>query len=397
MTGETNSSNNSRIFDDPYFLSHGDIPAQQLISVQFNGKNYANWSRSVKRALAAKNKLSFVTGDLPKPDEKSKDCQKWLQVDFTVSSWILNSIVSSLSQEFNYVHSSKQLWDDLKEQYGQSDGTMHYEIGKELYNLQQGNLSISEYYGKMRRLWEDLLDIEGYPECSCGILEKCTCNLLKKVVDAENRRRLIQFLMGADSAYDQIKQLLLAQDPLPTINHALSRLIQAERQRKFSDFAVMTEESSALLVHKNYQSPVQKQFSHNMSYQQNKDQRKDYRDTRRIRGTLYCKYCKKDNHDIENCYRLKNKEKYNQNTRFSGGPSGNRFAAYAVEDKMNEPLEFEDDHRAGSQGASQANPVINEDYIMSIVQKAMKGMGSQQQFSDKTSSDAMLNFAGPYN
>ncbi|KAK9690862.1 hypothetical protein RND81_09G159100 [Saponaria officinalis] len=133
-----------------------------------------------------------------------------------------------------------------------------------------------------------------------------------------------------------------------------------------------------------------------MSYRQNKDQRKDFRDTRKIKGTLFFKYCKKDNHDIENCYRLKNREKFNQNTRFSEGAGGNRFAAYAVEDKMNEPLEFEDDHRAGSQGASQANPVINKDYIMSIVQKAMKSMRSQQQFNDKTSSDAMINFAGIY-
>ncbi|KAK9699862.1 hypothetical protein RND81_08G200100 [Saponaria officinalis] len=244
---------------------------------------------------------------------------------------------------------------------------MYYEIGKDLYSLQQGSLSISEYYGKMRRLWEDLHEIEGYPECTCGILEKCSCNLLKKVIDAENRRRLVQFLMGVDSAYDHLKQMLLAQDPLPAVNHALSRLIQAERQKKLSDFDVASEDTSALMVTRSYQSFNSPKQQFNGGYTvQNKEQKRDFRDVKRTKaqGSLFCRYYKKDNHEIENCYKLKNKEKYNK-------PVDNRFAATCVmEERQIDPLEFE--HHKDQPVAPRGH--IDEEYLLHMIQKVVKNI-----------------------
>ncbi|KAK9668788.1 hypothetical protein RND81_13G086700 [Saponaria officinalis] len=179
----------SNSYDDPYFISNGDNLANQLVSKPFNGGNFLNWNRGVKRSLAAKNKIGFITGSLAKPGDSSPDYQKWLRCDLTVAMWILNSIEAELSDE---------------------------------------------YYGRMKQIWEDIQNIEGFPECSCGVLKQCTCNLLKKVVDADNKRMLIQLLMGLDMSYDHVRSVLLAQDPLTSINHAFSQMLQAERQRKLT-------------------------------------------------------------------------------------------------------------------------------------------------------------------
>ncbi|XP_074318086.1 uncharacterized protein LOC141654871 [Silene latifolia] len=141
--------------------------------------------------LEQKNKAFFITESLKKPVEGHSDHQKWIQVDYMVTSWIMNTITGEISRDFDYVDSSKHLWDDLNERYGQNNGPMYYEIGKDLYNLQQGSMSIAEYYGKMKHLWEELQNIEGIPECVCEVLEKCSCSLLKKFIEAENNRRLI--------------------------------------------------------------------------------------------------------------------------------------------------------------------------------------------------------------
>lgn len=44
--------------------------------------------------------------------------------------------------------------------------------------------------------------------------------------------RLIQFLMGLNEGYSGAKNSILMMDPLPSINHAYSLLIQDEKQRE---------------------------------------------------------------------------------------------------------------------------------------------------------------------
>ena len=40
--------------------------------------------------------------------------------------------------------------------------------------IEQGNQSITEYY-----------ILKGFPNCSCGAITKCGCNLLKRILEAD--------------------------------------------------------------------------------------------------------------------------------------------------------------------------------------------------------------------
>lgn len=44
-------------YSDGYYLGSSDNSAIALTGVVFNGNNYLPWSRSIKMALGAKNKL----------------------------------------------------------------------------------------------------------------------------------------------------------------------------------------------------------------------------------------------------------------------------------------------------------------------------------------------------
>ncbi|KAK9114068.1 hypothetical protein Syun_020865 [Stephania yunnanensis] len=49
-----------------------------------NGKNYLGWSRSMKMALGAKMKTSFIDGRCPKPAETSPHFDQWIKVDLMI-------------------------------------------------------------------------------------------------------------------------------------------------------------------------------------------------------------------------------------------------------------------------------------------------------------------------
>jgi hypothetical protein len=54
---------------DSFFYVHpSEGPNFVVVTPLLNGSNYLAWSRSMRRALGAKNKLAFVDGTLPIPD-----------------------------------------------------------------------------------------------------------------------------------------------------------------------------------------------------------------------------------------------------------------------------------------------------------------------------------------
>jgi len=65
-----------------------------------------------------------------------------------VVSWLLNSMVPDLSKAFLYVNSAQELWDELLERFGESNGPLLYHLEKEIADLYQGSDSIAVYYTK---------------------------------------------------------------------------------------------------------------------------------------------------------------------------------------------------------------------------------------------------------
>lgn len=196
------SQNNAINYNDPYFISNGDHPKQQLGTHLFNGDNFVNWSRGVRLALGAKNKLSFIDGSLSRPAATSDDCQKWIRNDYLVTSWILHSMESTYSESFIFTNSAKQLWEEIHERYGQSNAPLLYDLHRSLTSIEQGNMSIAEYYAKLKRVWDELQVLDEIPTCKCGAMDACSCGLLKKMLDADQLKKLIQFLARLNPEYD---------------------------------------------------------------------------------------------------------------------------------------------------------------------------------------------------
>ncbi|KAL0299468.1 UNVERIFIED_CONTAM: Retrovirus-related Pol polyprotein from transposon RE1 [Sesamum radiatum] len=119
-------------------LHGGDHPGMSLVSVPLDGSNYLSWSRSVKLALGAKQKLGFIDGTCGKPTENKAELEQWQRVDCMVVSWLLNSISKDIAEAFLYTTSAQDLWEELATRFGESNGPMLYDIQKLIASLVQG-------------------------------------------------------------------------------------------------------------------------------------------------------------------------------------------------------------------------------------------------------------------
>lgn len=84
-----------------------------------------------------------------------------------------------------------------------------------------------EYYGKLKRLWDELSNFEQLPTYKCG---KCTFNLGAILEKNREEEKVYLFLMGLDEKmYGTVRSSILTQDPLPSLNKVYPILIQEER------------------------------------------------------------------------------------------------------------------------------------------------------------------------
>ncbi|XP_074315172.1 uncharacterized protein LOC141651354 [Silene latifolia] len=178
-------------FDDPLFLTRNDQPNLKLTDVLFDGTNFLQWQRDVVQALLSKNKSGFITGECSMPEKNDKTYNQWIRCDLLDLRWILHSIVPSLRENLQYAASAKNLWSEIVERYGQLNVLELYELKKDLINAKEDNIPLIEYYSRMKNLWESIDQMDPVPMCVCGVMSKCTCQLLKRILDRETHAKLI--------------------------------------------------------------------------------------------------------------------------------------------------------------------------------------------------------------
>lgn len=209
---------------DPLYLQGSDHLGMMLVSTPPTGNNYLSWSRSMRIALSAKVKLGFINGKCKMPEENSTNFDQWKRVDCMVTSWLLNSISKGIVDTFLYTASAMELWKELEERFGESNGPLLYQLQREIGSISQGTLSVVQYFTELKKLWDELACLMPIPQCTCGAA--------KSVSDITMANHLMQFLMGLNDSFDNIHNQRLLIDPLPSLNKAYSMVLRMDKQRE---------------------------------------------------------------------------------------------------------------------------------------------------------------------
>jgi len=202
-------------------------------------------------------------------------------------------MIPELAEALLYVDSARELWSELTERFGDSNGPLLYQLEKEISELCQGNDSVVVYYTKLKKLWEELSDFSEIPECKCAEI----CNAVKKILANEQRQKLIHFLMHLNDEYESIKGKILLLDPLPNVNKNYSMIQRVKKQRRATggvgvirEITTNVTKSGSVGIGDSEQSPTAL-LTRNIG-----KGRKDGRDNK---AAWYCNHCKKSKHNTE--------------------------------------------------------------------------------------------------
>ncbi|KAL2228852.1 UNVERIFIED_CONTAM: Retrovirus-related Pol polyprotein from transposon RE2, partial [Sesamum indicum] len=250
---------------------------------------FSAWSRAVYVALGTKMKLGFIGGSFPRPMIGTTNFEQWRQVDLMVTSWIWNSISRDIVEGFMYVSSSRELWLEIQARYGRSNGPMVYLLQREIASIAQGDMSLTSYMTKFKKLWSELLCLSPIPSCTCG---ECSCGVNKAIIVKEEATQLLQFLMGLHEVYDAEKSQILMQDPLPNMERAFPMLYTVEKQRLIhSNIADSSGHTAYHLAFKDGRRESANKFS---------SRRRSHVDKR----AATCSHCHMSGHTWDTCFQL---------------------------------------------------------------------------------------------
>nr|GEZ86353.1 hypothetical protein [Tanacetum cinerariifolium] len=128
-----------------------------------------------------------------------------------------------------------ELWKEIRDRYGQSNGPLVYQLERELSKISYGNLLVASYFNKLKKCWDELHNINGMPTCNYGKIRECTCSVLKKFALRDSNSKLIQFLMKLNNEYESVRSQILAMDPLLTVNKTNYIVQQIEKQKQVTN------------------------------------------------------------------------------------------------------------------------------------------------------------------
>ena len=60
------------------------------------------------------------------------------------------------------------MWVEFEERFAQVNGAKLYQVKKEMCKLSQGADDIATYYTKVKRLWDELDDLDEILVCTCN-------------------------------------------------------------------------------------------------------------------------------------------------------------------------------------------------------------------------------------
>lgn len=123
------------------------------IGIKLDGNNYPLWSQVVEMYISGKDKLGYINGDLPQPPQTDPTFRRWRTDNAIVKGWIINSMDSSLINNFIRFSIAKLVWDAIVITYFDgSDTSQVYDLRRRVTRLKQAGGSLEKYYNDLQGL-----------------------------------------------------------------------------------------------------------------------------------------------------------------------------------------------------------------------------------------------------
>lgn len=149
----------------------------------------------------------------------------WSKCNSMVKAWVMNVVNKEIYDSILYYEDAAELWNGLFLWFRVSNLPRKYQLEQSIYTLKQGSLDLSTYYTKKKTLWEQLANDKSHTA------KRCNCDQVKKLLEDAETSRVIQFLMGLNDSFANIRGQILNMRPIRGLSEIYNMLDQDESQR----------------------------------------------------------------------------------------------------------------------------------------------------------------------
>ncbi|KAL5850211.1 hypothetical protein ACOSQ4_008224 [Xanthoceras sorbifolium] len=256
------------------------IPHMPITGHKLNGHNYLQWSQSVSMFICGKGRDDYITGISESPAKEDPAFKQWKTENNMVMSWLINSMTNEIGENFLLYETAREIWKVAKETYSSSDNTAElFGIESNLYDLRQGELTVTQYFNNLTRHWQQLDLFEKYQWKN-----QEDSSMYKDILE---QKRIFRFLVWLNPYLDEVRGRTLATKPFPSIREVFSEVRREESRKRIMLGSPNTEnsvaEGSALFVKGNQNS---------------------FNDNKSRKNRPWCEHCKRLGHLKETCWKL---------------------------------------------------------------------------------------------
>lgn len=83
-------------------------------------------------------------------------------------SWLIHTVSIEVAKSVVYCSTAHKIWKKLEQRFRKSNAAKVYQVQRDLNSLNQGNLSVTAYFTKAKRLWNEHASLLTIPSSSCG-------------------------------------------------------------------------------------------------------------------------------------------------------------------------------------------------------------------------------------
>nr|GMC82763.1 Retrovirus-related Pol polyprotein from transposon TNT 1-94 [Ipomoea batatas] len=189
--------------------------------VRFNGKNYSAWAFPFELFVKGKELWSHISDCAPDKEKEKEKYAKWEVKDAQIMSWILGSVEPSILLSLKPYKTSRGMWDYLKNVYNQSNSAQRFQLELKLSQLNQGSMSIQEFYSSFETLWTEYTNIVYANVPSEGLVV---------VLNIHETSKRDQFLMKLRGEFETIRSNLMNRQLVPSMNICVGELLREEQR-----------------------------------------------------------------------------------------------------------------------------------------------------------------------
>lgn len=168
--------------------------------------------------LKVKNKISFVNGAIAQPIVTDDPLYSlWKMCNNMVLSWILKK---KLLYMLRLLEKCGMIW---KISFAKAMGLGFFKSKMNFHCWEQ--TSISAYYQNFKCLWDEFMNYNHMPNCTCGAYQNCTCRAIHLFFEYQQHQHVMMFLMGLNEDFSHIRGQILLLEHLSSTTKVYSWVV----------------------------------------------------------------------------------------------------------------------------------------------------------------------------